>query len=95
MIPKTPEEMTAILKETLVIDLYRQITLAARRKRLTEHDIALIEQSLFREFDIGEKVAGEFRTFEAEPAVKLAIGIVRQITQEAKRFRADEIAKNP
>lgn len=93
MIPKTPEEMTAMLKETMHFKLYTAITIASRRKRLTEHDISTIEKSILREFDIGEQVAHEFTSFEAEPAVKLAISLVRQFTEHAKNTRAAEIAK--
>lgn len=94
MIPKTPDEMTALIRETMIIKLYTAITIAARRKRLTEHDIAFIEKSVFREFDIGQKVATEFTTFEAEPAIKKAIGIMQEFAERSRSTRVNEIAKN-
>lgn len=94
MIPKTPEEMTATMKELMVYKLYTAVTIAARQKRLTEHDIALIERSTLRDFDIGDKVAHEFTSFEAEPAIKKAIAIVQELVDHARTERVNQVNKS-
>lgn len=94
MIPKSPEEFTTIMNQMMSFKLYVAITIAARKKRLTEHDIALIERSILRDFDIGEKVAEEFKTFEAEPAVKAALGLTKEFVERARAERINQISKS-
>jgi len=49
-----------------IVRLYSDITTAARRKRLTEHDIRLIEMKVISLITNGQDFADEFKTFEAD-----------------------------
>jgi hypothetical protein len=77
-LPKTPEEMLQILAGVGQSRLYVEITLAARRGRLTEHDIAAIERRVVAMMSHPEGVEHEFQTFETEPV----FARVRQLLAE-------------
>lgn len=69
MIPETPEQMRAVLMMALITRAYGDITIEARRRRLTEHDIAVIERRVVGMLRDAKSFAHEFQTFETEPVV--------------------------
>lgn len=91
MIPSTPQEMTDLITHTLLLRVYGDITTAARRGRLTEHDISLIERSAIRLLKDEAKFADEFPTFEAEPAVAAGISQVEDFLAAARSGRINQI----
>lgn len=94
-IPRGPAELTMLLVSASMISVYSAMTLAARRGRLTEHDIARIERDTLANLAIPPGVAEEFTTFEAEPAFKQAEIQMRKFFQAAKSSRARQIAEKP
>lgn len=93
-LPQTPEEMTSLLFGLITQKVYQQITTAARRRRLTEHDIALIERQGIDELrgDLG--FANEFKTFEAEPAIAKARQLLDGYFAATRATRQNEIGKS-
>lgn len=95
MLPKTPDELHALLINTLMTRAYGDITTAARKGRLTEHDIAVIERKCLNFLKEAPSFANEFTTYEVEPVVAAAIkqahdffaavrtGRIRQISEKA------------
>jgi hypothetical protein len=87
MIPKTPQEMRAILINVLVLRLYGDITKAAVSKRLTEQDIRKIEQATLDLIRNEANFASEFKTFEVEPEIAGAIATVREMCEATRSAR--------
>lgn len=71
-IPQNAAEMQALFFSLITQLAYQQVTLAARSKRLTEHDIELIERQIIDSTREEQHFAHEFTEFEAEPAVARA-----------------------
>ena len=92
-LPATPDEMVAMLLEAGRARAYVDITTAARRKRLTEHDIAVIERNILGLTVVTPEIADEFKSFEAEPAFAQARSLLKQYFEIARKGRATEIEK--
>jgi hypothetical protein len=91
-IPQTPDEMTALLFEAGRAGAYVKVSGAARSKRLTEHDIALVERDIIAELtSIDPRIADEFKTFEAEPAFAKARDLLKQFFAHAKAARIKDV----
>ncbi|MGV0817147.1 hypothetical protein [Martelella sp. AMO21009] len=93
MHPKTPHELTQLLVNVMTLDLYGEITTAARKKRLTEHDIAAVERKVIAKIKDGPDFSHEALTYEAEPAIARAIAMVKDFTETAARGRKTKILK--
>lgn len=91
MIPETPEEMTAVITNSVIADLYVRITTEARKRRLTEHDIAVIERRAIEEWREAKNAAHEFTTYEAEPAILQGLKHVEDFTAGARAQRIKAI----
>mgnify|MGYP001323138618 CR=1 FL=1 len=91
MIPKSPSEMTNLIVQILMLRIYGDITAAARRGRISEHDIALIERSAIRAIKEGPDFSHEFETFEAEPAVAAGIKLVEDFLATTRSARINQI----
>ena len=91
MLPRTPDEMTSLIVMAMLTRIYGDITLAARRGRLTGHDIVTIENKIERLMRDAEDFAEEFETFEAEPACAKAMQIVEQFLAATRGGRVRQI----
>lgn len=91
-IPRTPEAMIAMIFEAGRARAYVDVSAAVRRKRLTEHDIALIERNIIdMTRNIDPQIAPEFETFEAEPAFAKAGQLLKEYFAEAKAARVKNV----
>lgn len=93
--PETPGELTALLIQGTLNTLYGEMTLDARRKRLTEHDIALIERAALARMAMPHGVEHEFEGFEAEPAWKQAEAMLKQLFALSRAIREKAIREKP
>jgi hypothetical protein len=91
MIPKTPEEFFAILYKTLVSRIYLDLTTEARRRRLTEHDIATIERRVLDFRRETDAFAHEFETFETEPVVARTFQEMQEFFAVTKAARIEKV----
>lgn len=91
MPPKTPEELYSILFKTLFSRLYLDMTSEARRRRLTEHDIAMIEKRVLAFQRQTDNFAGEFTTFETEPVVARVFQEMQELFAVTKPARVDKV----
>jgi len=91
MLPTTPEEMTTILFNTMLSRIYLDISTAARRGRLTEHDISTIERRLLASMREGPDFSQEFTTFEVEPAIAKAVDMMQQFFAATRSARVNDI----
>lgn len=91
MIPKTPQEMQAMIFVAVVTRLYGDVTTEARRRRLTEHDIAGIERRALATLKDGPDFAHEFTTFEAEPVVAKTLKDIEALLIMARAGRLKNI----
>lgn len=92
-IPQSPSEMTTLLLQFGIARAYGDITTAARRGRLTEHDIANIERGVIDLFRNSDDFAHEFPTFEVEPAVVKARELLKSFFVMVRNTRAQDIEK--
>lgn len=81
MLPRTPDEMRSMLYMSMISRVYGDITTEARRRRLTEHDIANIERRVLSILRDGDSFAHEFTTFQVEP-------VIAQVLKELETFFA-------
>lgn len=95
MLPKTPEEMYSLLLRAMLLRAYGDITTAARRKRLTEHDIATIERNTLDILKGAADFADEFKTFEVEPVRANALREVQEFFAVTRTGRQKQIAEQP
>lgn len=93
MMPETPEQMEWLLTMALVTRLYGDATSAARRKRLTEHDISLLEDRIIRDFAAGPDFAQEFQTFQAEIPRAAALKTIKEMCAVIRADRQKKIAQ--
>ncbi len=94
-IPRTPDEMTALLLEAGRAGAYVKVSMEARRRRLTENDIAIIERGIIAEVTtVDPRIADEFTTFEVEPAFAQAKALLIQFFANAKVARVQDINKS-
>lgn len=93
MIPQTPDEMYTMLFKLLMTRAYGDITEAARRGRLTEHDIATIERRILAFRDDLKGVGVEFQTFEAEPEIAKAFNEAKDFFAVIRAARVQKIQK--
>lgn len=91
MIPKTPDEMYTMLFKTLITRAYGDITTEARRRRLTEHDIAAIERRILDFRRDLEEIPDEFPTFETEPVVARAFNEMQEFFAVLRAARIQNI----
>ncbi len=91
--PKTPQEFYSFIVKGLYINLYQAVTTQARRKRLTEHDIALIEHKAIAIAKEALDLANEFKTFEIEPQLAMALNEINEFCASIRVARIEEIAK--
>ena len=91
MIPRTPEELYATVFLAMITRLYGDVTTEARRRRLTEHDIATIERKLLELMGTGAEFAQEIKGFEAEPVMAKARNEIQQIFAMTKAGRVKQI----
>lgn len=90
-IPNTPDEMVAMLLEAGRARAYVEISGAARRQRLTENDISIIERNILADCVVTPEIAQEFKTFEAEPAFAEAHALLKQYFAIAKAARIKDV----
>lgn len=93
--PETPGELTALLFRGTLNTLYGEMTLAARRKRLTEHDITQIERAALDRMAKPEGVEHEFEHFEAELAWRDAETLLKQLFAICRLTREKAIREKP
>lgn len=91
--PKTPEEFHSFMLKGLYINLYQAVTTQARRKRLTEHDIALIEHKAIALAKEALHLADEFRTFEIEPPLAMALNEINEFCASIRAVRVQQLAQ--
>lgn len=91
-IPQTPKELEALVVQLGLMKAYDDITTAAREKRLTEHDIGLIERDVLTALRQMNYTAVEFKAFEAEPAIAAGQARLREHFQVLKNGRAQKVA---
>lgn len=94
VIPQNGAQMTEMMFRAGFSRAYVEISTEARRKRLTEHDIAVIERRIVSEFATYDPcMADEFPTFEVEPAMAKAREQLKQFFEIARQARAKDILK--
>lgn len=91
-LPKTPADLTGMLLMTLLIRAYGDITTAARRGRLTEHDIDRIERNTLAILTEAEDFSHEIKGYEAEPARAEAIAQVKTLFANVRAGRVKQIS---
>lgn len=91
--PKTPEEFFTFIVKGLYVNPYQAVTTAARRRRLTEHDIALIEHKTIAIAKEALGLAEEFKTFEIEPELARALHEINEFCASIRAARIDQIAQ--
>gem|GEM_PF-5303523 len=91
-VPQTPEQMTEMVFRLGIQRAYLDISTEARRRRITEHDIALIERHIV-ELTTGNDTAigQQFQTFEAEPALAAARQKLKDYFALTREARAQNI----
>lgn len=95
MIPKTAAEMTGLVHIALLTRIYGDVTMAARRGRLTEDAIATIERRAIATLGGADQFADEFKTFQAEVAVAEAVKITRELLASVRAGRERQIRESP
>lgn len=95
MIPKTPEELYSMLLRVMLLRAYGDVTQAARRGRLTEHDIARIERNTLDILRTSPDFSDEFTTFEAEPVRANALREAEEFFRVCRIGRQKAIADKP
>lgn len=93
--PTNPAEMMVMIAQTALIRLYGDVSLAARRGRLTENDIAIIERRAMAELAMPKGVEHEFTQFEAEPAWRKAEQEIRSLLLAIKAMRERKSREEP
>ena len=93
MEPKTPEEFYSQLFMAAVSRIYGDVTAEARRRRITEHDIATIENRIIAMMGDAKKAAHEFQAFEVEPLVNKLVQELRALFGAIREARKREIGK--
>lgn len=91
--PKTPEEFFSFMVRALYVTLYQEVTTAARRKRMTEHDIALIEHKAIAIAKDALGLAEEFKTFEIEPPLAMALHEINEFCASIRAVRVKKLAQ--
>ena len=91
--PKTPQEFYSFIVKGLYINLYQAVTTQARRKRLTEHDIALIEHKAIALAKEALDLANEFKTFEIEPQLAMALNEINEFCASIRAVRVQQLAQ--
>jgi hypothetical protein len=94
-IPANPAEMMTMILQTALVRLYGDVTTAARRGRLTENDIAVIERRAMADLAMPKGIAHEFTDFEAEPAWRKAEHEIRSLLLIIKTARERHIREKP
>lgn len=93
-IPQTPDQMTEMMFRLGMQRAYLDVTTEARRRRLTEHDIALIERNIMDLLTgVDSAIAKEFTQFEAEPAIAAARQKLKSYFALTLQARAQDIQK--
>ncbi|ORE90971.1 hypothetical protein [Aurantimonas sp. 22II-16-19i] len=93
MVPQNPAEMRSLLLMHALTRLYSDVTIAARRGRLTEHDIRGIEAKVIEMLRKAPDFADEFQTFEVEPViaqVRSEITLFCDISREGRVLKIGE-----
>lgn len=93
LIPKTPEAMIALLVQTGMTRAYGDLSAAARRGQLSEHDIARIESAVVNMIRMSDGVPEEFETFEAEPAFAKSRELLKQFFAAARSGRLKQVGE--
>lgn len=91
MKPANADQMTTLMVVSALTRAYGDVTEAARRGRLTEHDIATIERRILGIVRSAPDVSGEFTTFETEPAMRNAEAQIREMFARIRTARVDKI----
>ena len=91
--PKTPDDMFSLVTHAMMVRLYGELALEARRKRLTEHDISLIETRIIRILREGEDFSGEVKGYESEPVMADIEAYLKGICRKMCESRAAHIGK--
>jgi hypothetical protein len=90
LLPKTPQDAEALMIRAILSLAYAELARAAVKKRLTEHDIAVIERNALGELQALFATAGEFSGFELEPVLASTRASLRlQFEQMARGRRAE------
>lgn len=85
--PDNERDMTTTLVTLGLVRAHQEISAAAVKKRLTEHDIRLIEKNLLDAIRATVVAAEEFETFELEKAVAAARKHLEDAFQQARTLR--------
>lgn len=92
MVPKTPDALYGVLLRAFWMRVHGDLTAAARRKRLTEHDIAQIEDRALALAGEARQAAGEFKDFDAAAVVERVLAEARENLRVIREARAKQIA---
>lgn len=93
MKPKTAYEFYEILFKAVMLRAYGDITTASRRKRLTEHDIALIERRILQDITSTPNIAHEFPDFDVRAELVRTVEEFRILFQTIRETRTEQMAK--
>lgn len=93
MRPKSPEELYSVLLRAFWTRAYGDLTTAARRKRLTEHDIALIEKRVLETAAEALNAAHEFPEFDARRVIEGMLAEGSEGFRVIRESRAKQIAQ--
>lgn len=91
--PKTPDELFSLVAHQMLLRVYGDLALEARRKRLTEHDISLIETRVIRIIREAEDFSGEVKGYESEPVMADVEAYLKGIFARMRELRAADIGK--
>lgn len=93
MRPETAQDLYLTLFKTMIIRAYGDITTAARRKRLTEHDIRSIEKNVLTILAESQDFSGEFPAFDAKRVIVMTLDEVDEWFTACRAERIKKIAE--
>jgi len=89
-LPRTEAEMINFLFITGMTRAYGDLSTAAWRSRLTEHDIDAVEKIVIDAMPTGSEFAEEFKLFQTEVAAAKARDLLKQFFAAARAGRLKE-----
>lgn len=91
-LPKTQQEAETTMFQMILCKAYRDLAEAATQRRLTEHDISVIQRNAIAEIQQLTAAADEFPGFELEPSIANVKAALRVLFDNFSGLR---IGKHP